>query len=60
MATTTKEGAKKSKAKPRRSVAKKSLPKPAQDLQSLKRELTDALEQQTATSEILRMIARAG
>ncbi|HEY7218620.1 MAG TPA: GAF domain-containing protein, partial [Candidatus Binatia bacterium] len=57
MASTTKKGAKKSKAKPGRAVAKKSQPKPKQDLHSLQRELADALEQQAATSEILRVIA---
>src|SRR6266404_806511 len=57
MASTTKKGAKKSKAQPRRAVAKKSQPKPKQDLHSLQRELASALEQQAATSEILRVIA---
>ena len=57
MASTTKKGAKKSKAKPRRAVAKKSQPKQAQTVQSLRRELAEALEQQKATSEILRVIA---
>src|SRR5258705_7840696 len=57
MAWTTKKGAKKSKAQPRRAVAKKSQPKPKQDLHSLPRELASALEQQAATSEILRVIA---
>ena len=59
MASTTKKGAKKSKAKPRRAVAKKSQPKQAQTVQSLRRELAEALEQQKATSEILRVIASA-
>ena len=57
MATTTKKSAKKLKAKPRPPVAKKSQPKQAQDLQTLRRELADALEQQKATSEVLRVIA---
>ena len=57
MASTTKKGVKKSKAKPRRAVAKKSQPKQAQTVQSLRRELAEALEQQKATSEILRVIA---
>ena len=59
MASTTKKGAKKSKAQPRRAVAKKSQPKQAQAVQSLRRELAEALEQQKATSEILRVIASA-
>src|SRR6266850_182345 len=57
MASTTKKGAKKSEAQPRRAVAKKSQPKPKQDLHSLQRELAEALEQQAATSDILRVIA---
>ena len=57
MASTTKKGVKKSKAKPRRAVAKKSQPKQAQTVQSLQRELAEALGQQAATSDILRVIA---
>jgi len=57
MASTRKKGAKKSKAPPRRAVAKKSQPKQAETVQSLRRELAEALEQQTATSEILGVIA---
>ncbi len=40
-------------------MAKKSQPKRAKSVDALRRELADALEQQAATSEILRMIARA-
>jgi len=59
MASTTKKGAKNSKAKPRRATLKKSPSQPAQSVQSLRRDLADALEQQNATSDILRMIAKA-
>ena len=59
MASTGKKSSQKTKPRPRPPVAKKTLPKPAQNLQSLQRELAGALEQQGATSEILRMIARA-
>src|SRR5215468_7193439 len=64
MATTTKKGSKNKKAKLRRPVVKTSVAEQAQtiaelrqELQDCKRQLTEALEQQTATSEILRVIA---
>ncbi|HEY2919155.1 MAG TPA: GAF domain-containing protein [Candidatus Binatia bacterium] len=59
MASTTKRGAKKSPAKPRRPVAKKPQPKEAQNIQSLRRALDESLERETATGDILRMIAKA-
>jgi len=57
MASTTKKGAK--KAKPHRSSAKKSQSEQVQSVRALRRELAAALEEQIATSEILRMIARS-
>src|SRR5512132_3300383 len=56
MASTTKKGSKKSKAKPRRPV-ETSQPKPAQNIQSLQRALDESLARETATSDILGMIA---
>ena len=58
MASTTKKDSKKSKAKPRRAVVKKSQTKQAQTLQELGRERDESLEREVATSEILQMIAR--
>jgi signal transduction histidine kinase len=57
MKTTSQKGSRKSKSKPRSPVAKKLQPNQAQTIESLRRELAEALEQQTATSEILRAIA---
>ena len=59
MATITKRGAKKSTAKPRRALGKKSQAKHPQAAEELKRERDEALEQLSAASDILRMIARA-
>src|SRR5919109_792702 len=57
MASTTKRGVNKSRAKERRTVVKKSQPK--QNIQSLQRALDESLEREAATSDILRMIAKA-
>ena len=57
MASTTKKDSKKSKAKPRTPVLKKSQPK--QNIQSLQRALDESLEREAATRDILRMIARS-
>src|SRR6266498_1572537 len=59
MASTTKKDSRKSKAKPRRPAVKKSQPKQAQNIQSLRRERDESLEREAATSDILRMIARS-
>ena len=59
MASTTKRGAKKSKAKPRHPVVKKSRSKRAPNIQSLQHALDESLEREAATSDILRMIAKA-
>jgi GAF domain-containing protein len=57
MASTTKKDSKKSKAKPRGAVAKKSQPKQAQNVQSLQRALDESFAREAATSDILHMIA---
>ena len=57
MKTTSQKGSRKSKPKPRSPVAKKLQPNQAQIIESLRRELAEALEQQAAASEILRVIA---
>src|SRR5437016_14464040 len=59
MASTTKKGSWKTKAKPRHPVVKKSQPKQTQNIESLGRERDESFEREAATSEILRMIARS-
>jgi two-component system, NtrC family, sensor kinase len=59
MASTTKKGSRKTKAKAQGAVVKKSQPKQAQNIQSLRRERDELLAREAATSEILRMIARS-
>jgi hypothetical protein len=59
MASTTRKAKKKSNAKPRRPVAKKSQPKQGENIQSLQRALDESLAREAATSDILRMIARS-
>jgi GAF domain-containing protein len=59
MATSTQKTSKKSKPKPPRALTKKSQPKQAQVIEQLKRERDEALEQLTAASDILRMLARS-
>ena len=57
MASTPKKGSRKSKAKRRPPVVKKSLPEQVQNIQSLRRALDESLAREAAASEILRMIA---
>jgi two-component system, NtrC family, sensor kinase len=57
MASTTRKDSKKSKAKRRRSVATKSQPKQAQNIQSLQRALDESLAREAAAGDVLRMIA---
>ncbi len=59
MATTTKKGAKKTRAKPPRVSSEKSQLKHPQAAEELKRERDEALEQLAAASDILHMIAKA-
>jgi GAF domain-containing protein/anti-sigma regulatory factor (Ser/Thr protein kinase) len=59
MASTTRKDSKKSHARPRGAVVKKSQPEQAQNIQSLQRALDESLEREAATSNILRMIARS-
>ena len=59
MASTTRKNSKKSKTKRRRSVATKSPPERTQNIQSLQRALDESLAREAATSDILRMIAKA-
>jgi GAF domain-containing protein/anti-sigma regulatory factor (Ser/Thr protein kinase) len=57
MASTPKKGSRKTKAKPRRAVVKKSPPKQTQNIESLQRTLDESLAREAAASDILRMIA---
>jgi two-component system, NtrC family, sensor kinase len=59
MASTTKKGSRKTKAKPRHSVVKKSQPNQVQGIQSLRRALDESLAREAAASDILRMIANS-
>jgi two-component system, NtrC family, sensor kinase len=59
MATSTQKTSKKSKPKPPRDSTKKSQPKQTQVIEQLKRERDQALEQLTAASDILHMIAKS-
>ena len=59
MATIRKRGTKNTKAKPKRAVTKKAPSAKTSAGLDLRRELAEALEQQAATGDILRMIAKA-
>ena len=59
MATTNKRSRRSPKAKASSPLAKESRPKQAQTTEELRRERDEALEQLTAASDILRMIARS-
>src|SRR5918996_2602752 len=59
MKATSKKGSKKSKTRRRASSSAESIAKLKQTIAAQARQIREGLEQQTATSEILRMIARA-
>jgi signal transduction histidine kinase len=59
MASSTQKDSKKSKARPRRPAEKKSQSKQAQNIQSLQLSLDESLAREAATSDVLRMIAKA-
>src|SRR5919106_1060026 len=59
MKTTSKKGSKKPKVKRRASSSAESIAKLKQTIAAQARQIREGLEQQTATSEILRMIARS-
>ena len=59
MAKTTKKAAKKTNPKPRAASSADSVSKLKKTIAALGREMREAAEQQAATSDILRMIARA-
>lgn len=56
----TKKAAKKSKPKPRTASSADSVPELKKTIAAQTREIREGSDQQAATSEILRMIARAG
>src|SRR5215831_17076337 len=57
MAMTTRKGSENKKAKPRRPMVNTLVAEQAQTIAELRQQLAESLEQQTATSEILRVIA---
>ena len=59
MASTTKKGSRKTKAKPRRPVVKKSRPKQAAKYSVIAARARRVTRREAATSDILRMIARS-
>ena len=59
MAKTTKKAAKKTNPKPRAASSADSVSKLKKTIAALGREMREAAEQQAATSDILRMIARS-